>query len=65
MWYAIEGYDGQGVLAQRQAVRPAHVARLVVLRDEGRRAADEFLKAHRPDLGKKSSLNLDVLLEQV
>ena len=36
MWYAIEGYDGQGVLAQRQAARPAHVARLVVLRDEGR-----------------------------
>jgi NTE family protein len=38
---------------------------LEMLRDEGRRAADEFLKAHRPDLGKKSSLNLAVLLEQV
>lgn len=36
MWYAIEGHDGEDVLAVRQAARPAHVARLVALRDEGR-----------------------------
>jgi NTE family protein len=38
---------------------------LEMLRDEGRRAADEFLKKHRRDLGRKSSVNLDALLEQV
>ena len=36
MWYVIEGYDGQDVLALRQAARPAHLARLHALRDEGR-----------------------------
>ncbi|MCR6495947.1 YciI family protein [Thermomonas sp. S9] len=36
MWYAIEGYDGQDVLAQRLAARPAHLARLQALRDAGR-----------------------------
>jgi uncharacterized protein YciI len=36
MWYLIEGYDGTEVLAQRLAVRPAHLARLAALRDEGR-----------------------------
>lgn len=36
MWYAIEGYDGQGVLRQRGEARPAHLARLVELRDAGR-----------------------------
>ncbi|WP_330947565.1 YciI family protein [Thermomonas sp. LB-4] len=36
MWYVIEGYDGQDVLAQRQATRPEHLARLHALRDEGR-----------------------------
>lgn len=36
MWYAIEGYDGENVLDQRLAVRPAHVSRLTALRDEGR-----------------------------
>ena len=36
MWYAIEGFDGGDVLAQRLAVRPEHVARLTALRDEGR-----------------------------
>ncbi|WP_240098479.1 YciI family protein [Thermomonas flagellata] len=36
MWYVIEGYDGQDVLAQRQAARPAHLARLHALRDAGR-----------------------------
>lgn len=38
---------------------------LEMLRNEGRRAADEFLKKHRRDLGRKSSVNLDTLLEQV
>lgn len=36
MWYVIEGYDGQDVLAQRLAARPAHLARLHALRDAGR-----------------------------
>lgn len=36
MWYVIEGYDGEGVLAQRLAARPAHLARLEALRDAGR-----------------------------
>jgi len=36
MWYLIEGYDGNDVLPQRLAVRPAHLSRLTTLRDEGR-----------------------------
>lgn len=36
MWYAIEGHDGEDVLAQRQQARPQHLARLVALRDAGR-----------------------------
>lgn len=36
MWYAIEGQDGADVLAQRLAARPAHLARLIALRDDGR-----------------------------
>ena len=36
MWYAIEGHDGADVLSQRMAARPAHVARLTALRDQGR-----------------------------
>ncbi|MFN3702008.1 YciI family protein [Thermomonas sp.] len=36
MWYVIEGYDGQDVLAKRLAARPEHLARLHALRDEGR-----------------------------
>lgn len=36
MWYAIEGYDGQDALARRGQARPAHLARLVALRDAGR-----------------------------
>jgi NTE family protein len=38
---------------------------LTMLRDEGRRAAEEFLTAHGSDLGRGSSLDLDVLLEGV
>jgi NTE family protein len=36
-----------------------------MLRDEGRRAAATFLGEHRADLGKRSSLDLDQLLEGV
>lgn len=36
MWYAIEGYDDGDVLAKRLAARADHLARLHVLRDQGR-----------------------------
>lgn len=36
MLYAIEGYDRSGTLAARLASRPAHLARLLALRDAGR-----------------------------
>jgi uncharacterized protein len=36
MWYAIEGYDGADVLAQRTSARTGHLARLHALRDAGR-----------------------------
>ena len=36
MWYVVEGFDGAGVLARRKEARPAHLARLIGLRDEGR-----------------------------
>lgn len=36
MWYAIEGYDGEDVLALRGEARPRHLARLQELRDAGR-----------------------------
>jgi uncharacterized protein YciI len=36
VWYVIEGYDGQEVLAARQAARAAHLARLQALLDQGR-----------------------------
>ena len=36
MWYAIEGHDGEDVLAQRRQARPDHLARLTALRDAGR-----------------------------
>jgi NTE family protein len=38
---------------------------LTMLRDEGRRSAEAFLTAHAADLGRRSSLDLDVLLEGV
>jgi NTE family protein len=38
---------------------------LTMLRDEGRRAADEFLSAHAADIGQRSSLDIDQLLESV
>lgn len=36
MWYVIEGYDGDDVLALRKQARPEHLARLTALRDAGR-----------------------------
>lgn len=36
MWYVIEGHDGDNVLVQRMAQRPAHLARLQALLDQGR-----------------------------
>jgi NTE family protein len=38
---------------------------LCLLRSEGRRSAEAFLDRHGQDLGRRSSLNLDVLLEGV
>jgi NTE family protein len=35
-----------------------------LLREEGRRAASEFLDAHADDLGKRSTADLDVLLAE-
>lgn len=36
MWYAVEGYDAPDALPRRVAARPAHLARLTALLDEGR-----------------------------
>jgi NTE family protein len=38
---------------------------LCMLRDEGRRCADAFLSANAANIGKQSSVDLDVLLQQV
>jgi len=38
---------------------------LCMLRDEGRRAAEAFLAADGENIGKRSSIDLDVLLQQV
>jgi NTE family protein len=38
---------------------------LCMLRDEGRRSAESFLSAHAGNVGKQSSIDLDVLLQQV
>jgi NTE family protein len=43
----------------------AEWAFLTMLRDEGRRSADEFLKAHSADIGRRSTFDLDALLEGV
>jgi NTE family protein len=37
---------------------------VAMLRDEGRRVAGEFLKAHAGDLGRRSTADLDVLLAE-
>jgi NTE family protein len=36
-----------------------------MLRDEGRRSAQVFLETHASDLGRRSTLDLDVLLESI
>jgi len=36
VWYVIEGYDGEQVLAARMQARAAHLARLQTLLDQGR-----------------------------
>jgi NTE family protein len=36
-----------------------------MLRHEGRSAAEEFLTAHAADLGRRSSIDLEILLEGV
>lgn len=36
MWYAIEGYDAPQSLDRRTQARPAHLARLLALKDAGR-----------------------------
>ena len=36
MWYVIEGYDGEDVLAARLQARAAHLQRLQTLLDQGR-----------------------------
>ncbi|MEP6882960.1 MAG: YciI family protein [Dokdonella sp.] len=36
MWYAITGHDNPNSLESRRSARPAHLARLQVLQDEGR-----------------------------
>jgi NTE family protein len=38
---------------------------LCMLRDEGRRAAEAFLQAHWKDVGERSTIDLDILLQQV
>jgi NTE family protein len=38
---------------------------LTMLKVEGRRCADDFLARHGANVGKQSTINLDVLLEQV
>jgi NTE family protein len=38
---------------------------LTMLRDEGRSAADAFLATHAADIGQRSSLDIDQLLESV
>jgi NTE family protein len=43
----------------------AEWAFLCMLRDEGRRAADAFLSVHGEDLGRRSTLDIDRLLEGV
>ena len=36
-----------------------------MLRNEGRRSADAFLAAHGGDIGARSTLDLDAMLDQV
>jgi NTE family protein len=43
----------------------AEWAFLIMLKEEGRRTAEKFLKTSGNDIGQRSTLNLNVLLEQV
>jgi NTE family protein len=36
-----------------------------MLRDEGRRSADAFLTTHGKNVGERSSIDLDILLQHV
>ena len=38
---------------------------LTMLRDEGRRSAETFLEVHADQIGRRSTLDLDALLDQV
>ena len=38
---------------------------LSMLRDEGRRCAESFLASHGASVGKRSTLDLDVLLKEI
>lgn len=38
---------------------------LSMLRDEGRKSADQFLATHRDDIGKRSSLDIDQLIAEM
>jgi NTE family protein len=38
---------------------------LTMLRDEGRRSAENFLRVHAGDLGTRSTLDIDDLVSQV
>ncbi len=52
MWYAIVGTDVENSLAARLAARPAHLARLEALRDDGRlRLAGPFPAIDAADPG--------------
>ena len=42
----------------------AEWAFVAMLKEEGRRSADQFLAAHAADLGKQSTTDLDVLLQE-
>ena len=37
---------------------------IAMLRDEGRKSADAFLRQHASDLGTRSTTDIDVLLEE-
>ena len=43
----------------------AEEAFLTMLKEEGRRCADAFLREHGDDLGKRSTIDLDILLAEV
>jgi NTE family protein len=42
----------------------AELGFVVMLKEEGRRSADQFLAKHAEDLGKQSTADLDVLLQE-